>query len=273
MSEPLAGSTPIHGHEKSVVSAHSWRTVENSIPYILPYLVSQELNILDVGCGPGSITIDLASRVPKGQVTGVDYADKVLEEARANARNKGCENVKFVAASVYELPFEDHTFDITHAHQLLQHVTDPVRALREMRRVTKPGGIVASRETDLKGFLWYPELPELSEWIAMYEQAARASGGEPNAGRRLRAWARKAGFDTDKVTSSAGIWCFANAQERQFWGGSWAQRVVSPTYVESMAKLGYERQILERMSQAWEKWAADDDAWFSVTHGQIVCRV
>ena len=86
---------------------------------------------------------------------------------------------------MHALDFPDDTFDVVHAHQVLQHVGDPVAALREMRRVTRPGGVVAVRDSDYAAFTWFPQLPELDEWLDLYQRVARGNGGEPDAGRRL----------------------------------------------------------------------------------------
>ena len=106
-------------------------------------------------------------------------------------------------------PFRRRTasFDVVHAHQVLQHVVDPVGMLREMRRVCRPGGVVAARDGDYAAFTWFPRLPELDEWQALYQRVARSNGGEPDAGRRLLSWALAAGF-TD-VTPTAATWLFA----------------------------------------------------------------
>ena len=129
--------TYTHGHHESVLRSHTWRTVENSAAYLLPYLQSG-LDVLDVGCGPGTITLDLARRIGPGTVVGIDRSSDVLEEARrAGAR---VSNVRFESGDVYDLAYPDDSFDVVHAHQLLQHLSDPVGALREMLRVCKPGG-------------------------------------------------------------------------------------------------------------------------------------
>ena len=115
------------------------------------------MHILDIGCGPGTITVDLAALVPEvGRVIGLECAPDVLEKARATAAERGVTNVQFVVGDVHSLNYPDGTFDVVHAHQVLQHVGDPVQALREMHCVTKPGGIVANRESDYRGFTWYP---------------------------------------------------------------------------------------------------------------------
>ena len=141
---------------------------------------------------------------------------------RQEAERRGLDNVRFDTGDVYRLDFADGAFDVVHAHQVLQHLTDPVAALREMRRVCRPGGLVAARDGDYGGFFWYPEEPEMTEWLALYRAVARAIGGEPDAGRHLLAWARRAGFTA--VEASASAWCYTGAEDRAWWGTSWAER-------------------------------------------------
>lgn len=172
-----------HGYHESVLRSHRRRTAENSAGYLLPYLVPG-LSVLDVGCGPGTITVDLAARVVPGSVTGVEPTDDALSLARAEAQLHRLSNISFTTSDVHKLDFPDDAFDVVHAHQVLQHVADPVRALQEMRRVCTPGGIVAARDADYSGFIWFPKLPALDRWLDLYERAARANGGEPDAGRR-----------------------------------------------------------------------------------------
>ncbi|WP_234426158.1 class I SAM-dependent methyltransferase, partial [Streptomyces kebangsaanensis] len=153
-----------HGHHESVLRSHTWRTAANSAAYLLGSL-EPRMRILDIGCGPGTITADLAELVPDGHVTGVDRAAGVLERARATAGERGLSNVDFAVADVHALEYPDDTFCVVHAHQVLQHVGDPVRALREMRRVTRPGGYVAVRDADYAAMTWYPRVPGLDDWL------------------------------------------------------------------------------------------------------------
>ena len=177
-----------HGHHESVLRGHQRRTSEDSAAYLLPYLESG-LSLLDVGCGPGTITADLAELIAPGMVTAVDQFGDVLNVARAEAQRRNLSNVSFATADVHKLDFPDGAFDVVHAHQVLQHVADPVQALREMRRVCVPGGVVAARDADYGGFIWFPRLPALDLWRDLYQRAARANRGEPDAGRRLLSWA------------------------------------------------------------------------------------
>jgi SAM-dependent methyltransferase len=179
--------------------------------------------------------------------------------------------VRFEVQDIHALTFPDDTFDITHAHQVLQHVADPVQALRELHRVTRPGGIIAVRDSDYRAFAWWPLLPELDEWLDLYRTAARNNGAEPDAGRRLFAWAHEAGL-TD-VTSTSSTWCYSTPEDRAWWGGMWADRILHSALSRQLIDSGLATpQDLERISVAWRTWAASEDGWFSILHGEIIAR-
>lgn len=258
-----------HGHHESVLRSHVWRTAENSAAYLLPRL-KPGMALLDVGCGPGTITADLARMVAPGRVVAVDAAPGVLDQAARHAAESGVGDlIEFAVADAHALRFPDATFDVVHAHQVLQHVADPVQVLRELRRVCKPGGIVAARESDYSGFLWWPPLPELDEWVKLYVEVARLNGGEPDAGRRLLSWAHAAGL-TD-VTPTAGIWCYAQEAERAWWGELWAERIVSSDLAGAALDSGLARRgDLERLAAGWRAWAASPDGWLAIPHGEIL---
>ncbi|MGW8400084.1 class I SAM-dependent methyltransferase [Streptomyces lydicus] len=262
-----------HGHHESVLRSHTWRTAANSAGYLLDSL-KPHMRILDIGCGPGTITADLAALVPDGQVTGLEYAPEVLAQARATAAARGLDNVSFAVGDVHALDYPDDTFCVVHAHQVLQHVGDPVQALREMRRVTEPGGMVAVRDADYSAMTWYPEVAGMADWQRLYLRVARANGGEPDAGRRLHAWARQAGFAPEAVTATTGTWCYRTPAERSWWSELWADRTVSSSYARVAVDGGHATPAeLDRISRAWRAWGAEEDGWFAVLHGEILCRV
>ncbi|RVU28759.1 class I SAM-dependent methyltransferase [Streptomyces antnestii] len=261
-----------HGHHESVLRSHTWRTAANSAAYLLGSL-KPHMKILDIGCGPGTITADLAALVPEGHVTGVDRAAGVLDQARATAAERGLTNVDFATADVHALDFPDDTFCVVHAHQVLQHVGDPVRALREMRRVTKPTGFIAVRDADFAAMTWYPRSPGMDDWMDLYRRVARANGGEPEAGRRLKSWALEAGFDAADINATSATWCYAAPDEVEWWSGLWADRTLASAYAERATEGGHATTAqLEEISEAWRTWGKQPDAWFSVLHGEILCR-
>src|SRR5207344_1939871 len=102
-----------------------------------------------------TITVDLARLVAPGRVVGIDRSSEVIAQASAHARDQGV-TIDVQAGDVYALQFPDASFDVVHAHQLLQHLSDPVRALVEMRRVLRPGGLLAARDSDYACFAWAP---------------------------------------------------------------------------------------------------------------------
>ncbi|SME98711.1 class I SAM-dependent methyltransferase [Streptomyces sp. Amel2xC10] len=269
---PKAQETAVytHGHHESVLRSHTWRTAANSAAYLLGSLEPHQ-RILDIGCGPGTITADLAALVPEGHVTGVDHAAGVLDQARATAAGRGLANVGFETADVHALPYPDDSFDVVHAHQVLQHVGDPVQALREMLRVTVPGGLVAVRDSDYAAMTWYPPSQGMDDWLDLYRRVARANGGEPDAGRRLKSWALAAGFT--EITATSATWTFSTAEERAWWSGLWADRTLASAYAERATEGGHATgEQLEAVSRAWREWGEREDGWFCVLHGEILCR-
>lgn len=259
-----------HGHAPSVLSSHARRTAENSAAYLLPHL-RPDMRILDVGCGPGSITLDLAGHVPHGRVTGVDFSDDALAAARQEAARRGDARTEFALADVHNLPFPDDAFDVVHAHQLLQHLPDPVAALKEMARVCRPNEWVAVRETDYAAMAWYPETPGMTRWLEVYRAMASRNGGEPDAGRRVKAWARQAGLVD--VQAPASTWCYSTAEATTWWGRSWAQRVRTARFADRAIGLGLATaDDIEDMARDWVSWGTAEDAWFVLLHGEVLAH-
>ena len=259
-----------HGHHESVLRSHTWRTVDNSAAYAAAEILPG-MSVLDVGCGPGTITVDIAKRIAPGHVVGIDAAADIIAQASALAVEQGVDNCTFAGGDAYALEFDDDTFDIVHSHQTLQHVSDPVAMLREMRRVTKPGGIVAARDADYAGMIWYPMLPGLQRWMDLYQRVARANGGEPDAGRRLLYWAQQAGF-TD-IVPTASTWCFATDEDRAWWGGMWADRVRDSAFATQAIEREFATDIdIASIRATWQNWVKAPGAWFAIPNGEILCR-
>ena len=163
------------------------------------------------------------------------------------------------------------TFDVVHAHQVLQHLSDPVAALREMARVCKPDGLVAVRDSDYSAFTWWPGVPELDDWLDLYREVARGNDAEPDAGRRLKSWALAAGLEVVSSDRERLVLLLAR-RTWTWWGGMWADRIVSSSMADQAMERGLaSAEDLERLSQGWRRWAGSADAWFVILHGELLC--
>jgi ubiquinone/menaquinone biosynthesis C-methylase UbiE len=259
-----------HGHHESVLRSHRWRTAENSAAFLLPELFA-EARVLDVGCGPGTISADLARRVAPGLVDAIDIAADVIEVAQNLHEDQGIGNLRFSVDNVYDLTFDDQTFDVVYSHQVLQHLSDPVSALTEMRRVLVDGGLLAVRDVDYGAIVWAPDDPRLDAWMDLYQRVTAANGAQANAGRYLATWVHEAGFEDAKVTSSN--WTFHQAEERAWWGGLWADRIRLSDFANQALAYGFSDEgELSSMAESFRQWSEDEDGVFVVPNVEVLAR-
>jgi SAM-dependent methyltransferase len=247
-----------HGHQESVLRSHKWRTAENSAAYLLPHLRA-DMSVLDVGCGPGTITADLATRV--ASITGIDPSPSVIADARSSFPD-----LDLRVGDVFDL---DGHWDVAHAHQVLQHLEDPVDALAAMGDVAD---LVAARDSDYTWFQWSPDSAALDRWREIYLAVTRRNRAEARAGRFLLAWAHAAGFRD--VTYSCSVWTFATPEDRAWWCGVWADRCIDSSFAQQAVEYGIaSADELASLADGWRAWAAEDDGVFVVPHGEILVRV
>lgn len=232
--------------QEDTVKGHAIRTAESECQYMLPVFKQKinqnpKLRLLDVACGPGSITLGLARMMPEGEAIGLDLSDTVLVKATEHAEKQGVTNVKFVKGDVYSLPYEDEYFDVIHAHQAIAHFHEHVRAIKELIRVTKKGsGIICMREGDLHTFRCYPHYPLLEECWQMIIRCFQASTNTAtDAGMQLKHWTVQAGVPEEAITATAGSWFFHTAEGRQAYGSQWPGRVTTGPFAETAVKLGF----------------------------------
>ena len=266
----MTRETYTHGHQPSVLRSHASRTAADSAAYLLSRLRDGQ-RLLDVGCGPGSISLDLAASVGSGQVVAEDLSEEVLEGAEALRRKRGVANLEFRCGDVYALDHPDGSFDVVHAHQLLQHLARPVDALREMARVTRAGGLVAARDSDYAGMFWAPASDAWTRWQEVYRAVAAANGGDPDAGRHLLGYARRADVGDVEVSSSS--WTFAGERAR-WWAEVWAERICESDLAERAVERGISSgEELRRISTGLRSWADDPAAVFVCPHGELLITV
>jgi ubiquinone/menaquinone biosynthesis C-methylase UbiE len=177
-------------------------TAEERIPLYLEVGLKDANLILDVGCGSGVVTRDIA-HLTKGKIIAIDGSKDMIKVAKQVL--KDYKNVELRAGQAEKLPFDDNMFDIVTCNLLLMWADKPQNVVNEMARVVKPGGIVlASLEPDYGGKLHYPEHPKVDPIFA--GKAIREKGGDPHIGRKLRLLFVRAGLETKVGIGNNRIW-------------------------------------------------------------------
>jgi ubiquinone/menaquinone biosynthesis C-methylase UbiE len=171
----------------------SGRTLASHGAFILPYLEPGQ-RVLDCGCGPGTITLGLADAVFPGRVTGIDRSSFQTDRAHQLANGREIVNASFRTADVYDLPWADGTFDLVFSHALFEHLSQPERALAELGRVLKPGGLIGLCSPDWRAFRFQPQTLELKMAIEACRRLQEDNGGNTAGGGLLEDWLKNAGF-------------------------------------------------------------------------------
>ncbi len=191
------------GYSEPTLRLMLMRTAAKHSAFLTPFL-HPGMRLLDCGCGPGTITLDLATLVAPGHVVGIDLEPAQLRSAQHRAREQRI-NVSFGVASIYSLPFAGGYFDAVFAHALFEHLREPVRALREMKRVLRPSGLVGIRSPDWAGWLVHPPNSLIERALHEFKEIQIANGGNPYVGRALKGFLRESGFSNTSLTASCEI--------------------------------------------------------------------
>ena len=193
MSDPRPGAEPRYQIDEEWSRAVHARRTGGAGAFLAPQLRAG-MRLIDCGCGPGSVTVDLAQVVAPGEALGVDLRAGALAHGRTLARERGIANVAFQAASVYQLPYADGSFDAAFACALLQHLASPLAALKEIRRVLRPGGVIGIVDGSSAITFRYPTSPLLEAWDKLRVLEREHNTGRSSDALRLRALLREAGF-------------------------------------------------------------------------------
>lgn len=227
------------GYTRTASDFMAQRSAASHAAFVLPRLRSDH-RLLDCGCGPGSISCDFAQILESGRVHGIDREESQVRLARDLALQRDIPNARFEVASIYQLPFDDSSFDVVFAHAIFEHISAPDVALAEMLRVLAPGGMAAIRSPDWGGFLVGPDLPGLQDAIHNYAELQTANGGDVHVGRKLPGLLRKAGCG--KIEFSATYDCYQ-----------------SPTMIADYLSL----KLNDDDAKAFRRWSEDPDAFFA----------
>jgi ubiquinone/menaquinone biosynthesis C-methylase UbiE len=161
------------GFKENITDGFIQRTLEHDVPGLFEYLHAGA-RVLDVGCGTGSISLDVATAVAPGEVVGVDVMDDRISSAARLASDRGVKNATFEVSDANALRFPDNIYDVVYSHTVLHSLIDPSKALSEQKRVAKPGGwVIASGVRDWGFSPRYPACPALDRiheaWISYHE--------------------------------------------------------------------------------------------------------
>jgi ubiquinone/menaquinone biosynthesis C-methylase UbiE len=236
------------------------RSLASAADFLVPYL-RPGMRLLDVGCGPGAITLGLAEVVAPGEVVGLDVAPLQVERAQALAEARHVPNVRFEQGDAYALPFPDAAFDAVFASALLMHLRDPLAALREFRRVLRPGGIAAVKDRVGEGPVFVPSTPLLAAFLDLFRRVEEQSRGRPQGVLHLtqRRLLREAGFDrTEAHVSAAGSY---TAEGQPFLAGWYANMCTEMEFrAVALDHALADAALLDMMAAELRTWAARDDA-------------
>jgi len=249
----------IHGYNAEFTQMLARRTAAQEVGFFLPHL-RPGMRILDCGCGPGAIACDLAYIVAPGEVVGIDPEQSQIELARTAAVARNLDNARFEVGNIYSLQFPDASFDAVLAHTVLEHVRDPLAALKEMRRVLKPGGVAAVRDPDYATWLWSPPTPLVEQAFQLFLRVHEQHGGSPFYARHQRRLLREAGFA--RTEGFAFAQSFGRPELTAAFAASFPAQLREPSFVKTVQEHGWADQtLLEDMSLAMQQWGTDPDAF------------
>lgn len=275
------------GYSKAAVASHASRTMESDASFLIPHLRPSN-RILDVGCGPGTITVGFGTIATEGSVVGVDISEEVIELAQKTldrAKTKArlsCSRlgpITFQTADILVgLPFPDNSFDVVFSSQLFPHLPTPdmrARALGEMRRVLRPRGFLASR--DVAELHFYPRVYDLDRLLAA--RLARVYGhGDEGAhfpgGDMPALFFDVLGFDdTGDIKVGAGTTVHAGREARKWYVSTNLEKLEpGNSFRESWHRVGITDEEIQEVRDVLETWGKDDDAWYVALHAEILGR-
>lgn len=256
------------GYDEDFRQLLNRRSAKTHAAYLLPHLRAGQ-TVLDFGCGPGTISLGLAEAVEPGELHGIDLEDSQIALARAAAAAGGHGNVTFHVGDAKDLPFDDATFDVAHCHAVLMHIPDIAAALAEIRRVLKPGGVIACREAIIASSFLEPGSAEIDRAWEVFAQLLAANGGHPQLGRELKSALLAAGFEG--IRPGFSFDSFGTDDDVEFLFGFIVDWFHSPPVVAAAIKYGLSTaEKFERGRDALEAWRNSPGAVGSIGFGECL---
>lgn len=249
---------------------YAGRTAERQAAFVRPYL-SSGLELLDVGCGPGTITVGLAARVAPGRVVGLDHDPTHVAMARTLAQERGLDNATFEDGDATTLPYEDDRFDVAFENDVFVHLgSHAVTAAREIHRVLRPSGIFAARDAVVDAALWANQTEPMREFDKLFFRWQAGRGSDLNLGRGLPRIVREAGFEVIGISVSA------DTKGTEPEVKEHARRMLSlldgPVGHDAKARGAVDGDGVDRMAAAIRRWGSRPDSFFANVHVEVIGR-
>lgn len=242
------------GYSATVVNTLKKRSAFEKGRFLIPHLKETDY-LLDCGCGPGSITLDFASILGKGRVIGIDFESSQIEFAKQLMKEKKISNAEFHVADILNLPYGNNTFNIAFTNGVLWTVQETLQALEELKRVVKPGGIIACREPSFEGLLYYPESKVFEKAFHLQKRSLDALGNKHNLGKELSIYFSKVGLNDVQLSVSCDV--YSSPEKRKLiaayriaaWNEApWAQYIHEKSWATHDDIKEFQGELL-----AWEK--------------------
>lgn len=258
------------GYSEEILKTQLRATAEDSAAFLLPYL-RPGLRLLDFGCGPGAISVGLARAVAPGEMHGVDMAEPQIEMARSMAASQGQDNAIFHVGDVTDLKFEDNFFDIAHCRNVLMHVPDTAAVLSEVKRVLKPGGIIACREMICGSAFTYPDFGIMRRSWEMFEDLVRADDGHPQMGKDMKGHIQEAGFVSIWMNASFSL--YSTPDEIASIYRLISQWLLAPEASGAAIKYGASSsKLVKDLKVAYSRWKEHPGALFAFAYGEAIAQ-
>ena len=258
------------GYSAVILETQLRATAETSAAHLLPHL-RPGLRLLDFGCGPGTISVGLAEAVAPGEMHGVDMDESLIERARSVAASLGQDNAIFHVGDVTDLQFEDNFFDVAHCRSVLMHVPDTAGVLSEVKRVLKPGGIIACREMICESAFTHPNFGIMRRSWDMFEDLVRADDGHPQMGKDMKHHILEAGFTDIRMSASFSV--YSSPEQIASIHRLISQWLLSHEVTEAAIKYGASSEnLVEDLRAAYDRWKEHPAALFAFAYGEALAN-
>ena len=252
---PMHNDSPFYGYDVDAIQEqYAQRGAASVVDFLLPYL-KQGMTVLDCGCGPGTITQDLAKIAAPGKVIGCDLEPSMVARAAELAEPENLDNLSFQVGNILDLPFESNSFDVVLSCAVTEHLSEPVKAMAELGRVTKQGGVVGITRTDWSASLFAPPCPAAERFIELFEHGFTTQGATMFGGKDLPRMLQEAGLKVEDL-----VLTFSNAYMPEPVNpmvAGWVQWIENLPLFDRVIEEGLTtRDELDAMCAEMREWAA-----------------